>query len=30
VCYLTDWALPPARRTAAQRAVDAENRARAV
>jgi glyoxylase-like metal-dependent hydrolase (beta-lactamase superfamily II) len=27
--YLTDWELPPARRTAAQRAIDAENRRRA-
>jgi glyoxylase-like metal-dependent hydrolase (beta-lactamase superfamily II) len=30
VGYLTDWELPPTRRTAAQRAVDAENRERAV
>jgi glyoxylase-like metal-dependent hydrolase (beta-lactamase superfamily II) len=30
VRYLTDWALPPTRRTATQRAVDAENQARAV
>jgi glyoxylase-like metal-dependent hydrolase (beta-lactamase superfamily II) len=29
VRYLTDWELPPARRTAAQRAIDAENRKRA-
>jgi glyoxylase-like metal-dependent hydrolase (beta-lactamase superfamily II) len=29
VRYLTDWDLPPARRTATQRAVDAENRERA-
>jgi glyoxylase-like metal-dependent hydrolase (beta-lactamase superfamily II) len=29
VRYLTDWELPPTRRTAAQRAVDVENRARA-
>jgi glyoxylase-like metal-dependent hydrolase (beta-lactamase superfamily II) len=29
VRYLTDWELPPARRTAAQRAIDAENRRRA-
>jgi glyoxylase-like metal-dependent hydrolase (beta-lactamase superfamily II) len=28
VRYLTDWELPPARRTAAQRAIDAENRER--
>jgi glyoxylase-like metal-dependent hydrolase (beta-lactamase superfamily II) len=29
VRYLTDWELPPARRTATQRAIDAENRERA-
>ena len=29
VRYVTDWELPPARRTAVQRAVDEENRERA-
>jgi glyoxylase-like metal-dependent hydrolase (beta-lactamase superfamily II) len=29
VRYLTDWELPPTRRTAAQRAIDAANRERA-
>ena len=29
VRYLTDWELPLTRRTAAQRAIDAENRERA-